>query len=301
MTIYRKVTMKLKHLWIGLFGLTFSTIFITGLEVTVGSVINQGHKKEDRVTVNLNFANTPDQHLFGVFDGHIGNNAANFVSEELPEYLEITKFKNKPIKSINTTFEYLEGKLAEDSWDKSGTTATSALFLETKMWIAHIGDSRAVLSHNGKAIQLTTDHIPNDPQNPTNETKRILATGTSVVYGEIPGKPKDLWWINKPGGYPLTRSLGVAGWKQFSKGSIIATPEIKVYEITLDDEFLILGTDGLWDFAPSNQFIIDMANKLFNQGKNPKEVAEELARFIREDKKGGDDIGIVVVKFIHSK
>ena len=44
-----------------------------------------------------------------------------------------------------------------------------------------------------------------------------------------------------------------------------------------------------------------MANKLFNQGKNPKEVAEELARFIREDKKGGDDIGIVVVKFIHSK
>lgn len=300
--------MKLKRLWIGLLGLTFSTIFITGLEIEVGSIIDPGLKNEDRITVNLNFAGKPDQHLFGVFDGHIGDNAAKVVSEELPEYLEdlslTGKLESKTIESIKTTFENLENDdLGKDSWDKSGTTTTFALFLKKLkkniMWIAHIGDSRAVISRNGEAIQLTTDHIPNDPQKATDETRRILETGNSVVYGKINGKPKDLWWIKKPGGYPLTRSLGVAGWKQFSKGGIIATPEINFYEITPDDEFLILGTDGLWDFVISNQVIIDMANELFKKGKNPTEVAEELTRFIREDKKGGDDISIVIVKFIH--
>ena len=298
--------MKLKRLCAILLGLTFSTIFTTRLEVEVGSVINQGRKNEDRITVNLNFDNTPGQHLFGVFDGHMGDNATDFVSKNLPEYLEFTNFKNQSTKSINSTFKYLENKLAEETWDVSGTTATIALFLNKKMLIAHVGDSRAVLSRKGKAIQLTTDHIPNDPENPSSETKRILKTGTKVVYHKYDPKPKDLWWIHQPGGYPLTRSLGVAKWKQLSNGSIIAIPEIKQHEITPDDEFLILGTDGLFDFADqnfaaSNQVIIDKASKLFNQGKNPTEVAEELARFIREDKKGGDDIGIVVVKFIHSK
>ncbi len=294
--------MKLKYLWIGLFGLTFSTIFTTGLKIEVGSVINQGRKKEDRITVNLNFDGKPDQHLVGVFDGHIGSNASSSVSKGLPESLEIRKFNTKPIKSIEATFKYLEDELAKNTLDKSGTTATIALFLEKNMWIGHIGDSRAVLSRKGTAIQLTTDHIPNNPEkNPSSETKRIREAGIPIVYYKHEAKPRDLWWINKPGGYPLTRSLGVTQWKKFSKGSIIATPEIKSYDITPDDEFLILGTDGLWDFVASNQVIIDMAKKLFNKGKNPTEVAEELARFIREDKKGGDDIGIVVVKFIHSK
>ncbi len=249
--------------------LTFSTLFfaifpVFTMQVEIGTASNQSEKKKDRIMVNINFNNKEDQHLFGVFDGHFGSYASAYVKNKLPKRLAKDKnFENDPKKSILDVFEKIEQDLRfvegivkkKYMMGKSGTTATTVYLIKNNMIITHIGDSRAVISRNYKAIQLTTDHIPSDPQNPTDETKRILKTGTEVVYHKFDDKPKDLWWICKRGKYPLTRSLGAFHLKDQNYG-IIATPEIKTHEITPDDEFLILGTDGIWDFVTSNQVII---------------------------------------------
>ncbi len=123
--------------------------------------------------------------------------------------------------------------------------------------------------------------------------------GSNVVPYQFPGKPKDLWWVGSAGGYPLTRSLGANHIKAINKG-IIATPQIKRVKIG-DAEFLILGSDGLWDFLASNQEAVDKVNQAFQFGKSPQQAAETLANFARISKGSTDDIAVVVVKFMQKK
>lgn len=44
---------------------------------------------------------------------------------------------------------------------RGGSTAVTAILVNgSKLWIANVGDSRAVLARGGKVIQLTVDHEP---------------------------------------------------------------------------------------------------------------------------------------------
>jgi serine/threonine protein phosphatase PrpC len=84
---------------------------------------------------------------------------------------------SQPASSIYNTFQLLEEKvLKEDALseqggvsDKSGSSALTALIIESKCFIAWLGDSRAILSKNcGKQIfQLTSEHKPADYQEQT--------------------------------------------------------------------------------------------------------------------------------------
>lgn len=45
---------------------------------------------------------------------------------------------------------------------RGGSTAVTAILINgRRLWIANVGDSRAVLSRKGQAVQMTTDHEPN--------------------------------------------------------------------------------------------------------------------------------------------
>ena len=45
---------------------------------------------------------------------------------------------------------------------RGGSTAVTAILINgRRLWIANVGDSRAVLSKKGQALQMTTDHEPN--------------------------------------------------------------------------------------------------------------------------------------------
>lgn len=47
---------------------------------------------------------------------------------------------------------------ADEEEGACGTTATVALVRQDKAVIANVGDSRAVLSRNGQAVDLSTEH-----------------------------------------------------------------------------------------------------------------------------------------------
>ena len=47
--------------------------------------------------------------------------------------------------------------------DKSGSCALVCLVTESHLYIANVGDSRAILSRNSSIEQVTTDQKPSNP------------------------------------------------------------------------------------------------------------------------------------------
>jgi serine/threonine protein phosphatase PrpC len=54
---------------------------------------------------------------------------------------------------------FVDGKVA----DSVGCTANVVVICENTVVVANTGDSRAALSRNGKIIELSKDHKPEDP------------------------------------------------------------------------------------------------------------------------------------------
>ena len=73
-----------------------------------------------------------------------------------------------------------------------------ALITDTEIYCANSGDSRSVLSSNGKAIELSVDHKPDLPT----EKERIERAGGFVEDNRVKGV------LN------LSRSLGDLEYKQ---------------------------------------------------------------------------------------
>jgi serine/threonine protein phosphatase PrpC len=86
---------------------------------------------------------------------------------------------------------------------EDGSTGTTVLLLRNHLYIAHTGDSRAILCSNNTLFELTRDHRPDDPKeleryfpppfllSPRSLTlllSRITSHGGSVVGGRVAGK-----------------------------------------------------------------------------------------------------------------
>jgi len=157
----------------------------------------------------------------------------------------------------------------------SGSTAVSALFVFLpnqsdpsatlgEIYVANAGDSRCVLSRAGKAVELSHDHKPYD----TIEYQRIIKAGGSVDGGRVKGD------LN------LSRAIGDLQYKQTKHLSpeeqmITCDPDISVTHITSEDEFVIIGCDGIWDVKTSQQAVDFVSTKL-KEGLSPTEVCHQL-------------------------
>ncbi|KAL1111642.1 hypothetical protein V6Z11_D02G074500 [Gossypium hirsutum] len=75
----------------------------------------------------------------------------------------------------------------------------------------------------------------------------------------------------------VTRALGDWDMK-FPLGSaspLIAEPDVRQIVLSEDDEFLIIGCDGIWDVM-SSQFAVSLVRRALRRHDNPEECAKEL-------------------------
>ena len=105
-----------------------------------------------------------------------------------------------------------------------------------KLYIANAGDSRCVLCRKGRAFPLSLDHKPENDV----ERKRIEKAGSTITEGRVDGN------LN------LSRSLGDMKYKQNKnlkphEHPITAMPDIVIQNLSPDDQFLIIGCDGIWE------------------------------------------------------
>ncbi|ESQ46679.1 hypothetical protein EUTSA_v10000194mg [Eutrema salsugineum] len=227
--------------------------------------------------------------FYGVFDGHGGKHAADFACHHIPRYIvEDQEFPSEINKVISSAFLQTDTAFSEacalDGSLSSGTTALAAILFGRSLVVANAGDCRAVLSRQGKAIEMSKDHKPMSSK----ERRRIEASGGSVYDGYLNGQ------LN------VARALGdfhMEGMKKKKDGSnggpLIAEPEIMSTKLTEEDEFLIIGCDGVWDVFMS-QNAVDFARRRLQEHNDPvmcsKELVEEALK-----RKSGDNVTAVVV------
>lgn len=127
--------------------------------------------------------------------------------------------------------------------------------------IANAGDCRAVLCRKGIAVEMSQDHRPTYPP----ELKRIQELGGYVEDGYLNGH------------IAVTRALGDWDMKlPFGSSSpLIAEPEVRQITLTEDDEFLIIGCDGIWDVM-SSQHAISLVRRGLRRHDDPQQCAREL-------------------------
>lgn len=218
--------------------------------------------------------------LFGIFDGHGGARAAEFLKDHLfenllkhPEFLTDTKKAICEIhKKTDSDFLDSESKTFRDD----GSTASTAVLVGKRLYVANVGDSRAVISKAGKAIPLSDDHKPNR----SDERKRIEDAGGVVMWAGT-------WRVG--GVLAMSRAFGNRLLKQY----VVAEPEIQEEEVGEDLDLLVLASDGLWDVVP-NEDAISLART--------EEEVEAAARKLTEtafSRGSADNITCIVVRFHH--
>ena len=245
---------------------------------------------EDRVSIIINMNKPPNYKknywpktsFFGIYDGHGGSKCADYLrdclhklifnDENYPENVK-ESIKNGFLKAEN---EFLNNYAIdkEDNMnilDHSGSCAVVILIVDKKIYIANVGDSRAILSvnHGGEYIIVTEDHKPSNDK----EKIRIIKNGGQVYQTQTPinGEEGDILngqillgpYRVLPGRLSVSRTIGDIEAKGIQFGGnpnvIIPYPDIYTFDLEKDDiDFIVLGCDGIYDQISSEE-ILDCA------------------------------------------
>ncbi|KAJ0233964.1 protein phosphatase 2C 69 [Hirschfeldia incana] len=219
--------------------------------------------------------------LFGVFDGHGGARAAEYVKRHLfSNLITHPKFISDTKSAITDAYNHTDSEFlkSENSHNRdAGSTASTAIIIGDRLIVANVGDSRAVISRGGNAIAVSRDHKPDQ----SDERERIENAGGFVMWAGT-------WRVG--GILAVSRAFGDRLLKQY----VVADPEIQEEKIDESLEFLILASDGLWDVF-SNEEAVAMVKEV----EDPEESATKL---VGEAIKRGsaDNITCVVVRFLET-
>jgi len=185
------------------------------------------------------------------------------------------------------------GERSEESFmlDSKGWTANVVLIKGNEIYCANAGDSRCVISSEGKAEDLSEDHKPDNET----EKARILKAGSEIVDGRVDGN------LN------LSRSLGDLKHKQKpgltpAEQPITCVPDIKRRTIKATDDFLVMAWDGIWEVKSSQEIVDFIYERIKKNMKLPKIVEELFDSLLSADYTvtqglGCDNMSCIIVKF----
>ena len=270
---------------------------------------------QDNFFIFNNFNNNQNYIYMGVCDGHgiFGQDISGYLVNNLPKNMNNNIISNN-IKNITTekiiklseiiqqTFIQTNTNLNNDERidsSYSGSTCVSLLFTPNRLICINVGDSRCIL---GKCIgyewipkNLSRDHKPSEPD----ETNRIIKNGGRVEsYIDNNGNfigPERVWLKNEETpGLAMSRSFGD---EVAHTVGVVVDPEIMEYRFLKEDKFIVLASDGIWEFI-SNEEVVNIVkdfyleddvegavNYLYEESKKRWMMEEEII----------DDITVIVV------
>lgn len=289
--------------------------------VGASTLCNVGKSAENQDSFVTSSNPSGSKCLVGVFDGHgeKGKRISEFAKINIAKNLFNSKdLHSNPASALEGAYfdaqKQIERRHGGEAMH-SGTTAIAAYQHRDKLFIANVGDSRAVLgrsnSREGKgnglrAIELSSDQRPDRPD----ERKRILSAGGVVQQSQYPVRqvpgapprmmrlgPERVWDKTGSCGLGVARSLGDIAMQPF----VVACPEIREKQLEVHDKFLILGSDGVWDRLESQE-AVDIAARHKDPSAAAREITDVARKRWHHQTQGqvSDDITAVVMRLDHS-
>ncbi|XP_036413945.1 integrin-linked kinase-associated serine/threonine phosphatase 2C [Colossoma macropomum] len=216
---------------------------------------------------------------FAVFDGHGGARASQFAAENLHQTL-ISKFPKGEVENLDklvkkclldsfrqTDEDFLKKASSQKPAWKDGSTATCLLAVDDVLYVANLGDSRAVLcrmeqTDSGEescvTLALSKEHNPTIYE----ERMRIQRAGGTVRDGRVLGVLE------------VSRSIGDG---QYKRCGVISTPDLRRCQLSPKDRFVILACDGLFKVFSAEEAVKFVHKILQDQSVEGKEGSYEAA------------------------
>ncbi|KAF5950865.1 hypothetical protein HYC85_012858 [Camellia sinensis] len=247
-----------------------------------------GKENQDSFCIKTHIQDNPNVHFFGVFDGHgqFGSQCSNFVKTRLVEILSgDPTLLEDPVKAYNSAFLATNEELHNSEIDDtlSGTTAITVLVIGDTIFVANVGDSRAVISVKDRSRVVAEDLSHDQTPFRKDECERVKLCGARVLsadqveglkdpdiqtWGDEEtegGDPPRLWVQN--GMYPGTAFTRSVGDSAAEKIGVVAVPEVSMVQIKPDHHpFFVVASDGIFEFL-SSQTVVEMACKIYRSSR----------------------------------
>ncbi|GAX10307.1 hypothetical protein FisN_3Lh510 [Fistulifera solaris] len=234
--------------------------------------------KGGRITMEDEYFVADGGRFAAVFDGHGGGGVSQYLKRRLYQQLgeslkelhdeeSITCPQHQANPSLACLASALrdafnrieEDVLQDDALHYQGSTAVAVFLHDNEagyrtVMSANIGDSRAILSRAGQAIDLTTDHKPNEER----EKARIMRMGETIEWDRFAK-------VHRVRNLSLSRAIG----DRYAKPIVSGEVEIKHFPVLDDrDEFILLASDGLWDAMSSQDVVSFVHDRIENELRN---------------------------------
>ena len=214
--------------------------------------------------------------LFGIFDGHGGNDVVKYIKNRLPEIIKTNITKNNNYDSIEnnltSSFHKIDEELKFYDSEHTGSTATILLFQDNIVYCANVGDSTAFIVYDNFIKKISIDHKCTDPK----EEERILLSGGKITKNRVMGQ------------LVLSRCLGDLYCKKYGVSNI---PDISVNKLEGNVKYVVVASDGVWDVVKENELL-----QLSKNRKNAEGFCKDLVK-LAIDKDTKDNVSCIVISF----
>ena len=215
--------------------------------------------------------------LFGIFDGHGGNDVVKYIKDRLPEIIKTNilnnnSYDNSMETKISLAFNKIDEELKFYDSEHTGSTATILLLDENQIYCANVGDSSAFIVYDNYLKKINIDHKCSDPK----EEERIIRSGGKITKNRVMGQ------------LVLSRCLGDLYCKKYGVSNI---PDISINKLERNIKYIVVASDGVWDVVGEN----DLMNLSKNR-KNADGFCKDLVK-LAIDKDSKDNVSCIVISF----
>lgn len=236
--------------------------------------------------------------FFALADGHGGSKVAEFVVPLLEKYLMNNKLTYPlPHKYICKVYHYIQKKLIDHENGIANAAGCTALVVirymdENKiknLQVINLGDCRAVLSRKGLALPLSKDHKPLWPD----EKRRIDYVNAKHNTNQKIHYDAGDWRI---GDLSVSRSFGDLDNTPY----VTHIPDSFHYQLTDDDEFVLLACDGCYDVISNHDAVNFIRDHLYNNHIEFYQI-EEPHKYPSRELVGQKNIARLLAEFCLAK